>query len=83
MPGIASSLPQIIADVVFYCAENEYKKGVKAGRVDSQGLAQLALSHCTRAKQANRMLKDAAVRGEQGDPLTIFDDWHRMRTVAE
>eukprot|EP01084_Bolivina_argentea_P122865 217730_1 len=61
----------------------EYKKGVEAGRVDSQGFARVALSHCTRAKQANRMLKEAAVRGEQGDPLVVSDDWHRMRTVVE
>ncbi len=83
MSGIAFSLAQLIADVLFCCAGNEYKNGVEAGRVDSQRFARVALSHCTRAKQANRMLKEAAVWGEQGDPLVVSDDWHRMRTVAE
>ncbi len=67
--------------MLFCCVGNEYKKGVEAGRVESQMFARLALSHCKRAKQANRMLKEAAIRGEQGDPFVVLDDWHRMRKV--
>ncbi len=78
------TLSQLIDNVLFCHTGNEYKKGVEAGRVDSQMFASVALSHCRRAKQANRMLKEATVWGEKhGGPPVFLDDWHRMRKVAE
>ncbi len=80
LSGIALSLFLAVV-VLFCCAGNEYKKGVDTGRIDSQMAAYTALSHCKRAKKANRMLKESAIQGEQGDPFVVSDDWHRMRKV--